>query len=117
MVLFVTSNEFVLLSTFDFTRLFINLTIAVAAIDGNGIVAPYSVQGSNLLVSAFGDGDPDQGIDGTIVSVYPLYTCLNRIRNKLKSLEVTSKKKTRIEYHKQVIESRRAFLECGIFFY
>lgn len=43
-------------------------TIPVAAMDGNGIVAPYSVQGSNLLVSAFGDGDPDQGIDGTIVT-------------------------------------------------
>ncbi|NET11288.1 MAG: S8 family serine peptidase [Symploca sp. SIO2B6] len=43
-------------------------TIAVAAIDGNGIVAPYSVQGSNLLVSAFGDGDPEFGIDGSIVT-------------------------------------------------
>ena len=43
-------------------------TIPVAAMDGNGIVAPYSVQGSNLLVTAFGDGDPDRGIDGTIVT-------------------------------------------------
>lgn len=43
-------------------------TIAVAAIDGNGIFAPYSVQGSNLLVSAFGDGDPTFGIPGTIVT-------------------------------------------------
>ena len=43
-------------------------TIAVAAIDGDGIVAPYSVQGSNLLVSAFGDGDPNFGIPGSIVT-------------------------------------------------
>ena len=43
-------------------------TIAVAAIDGNGIVAPYSVQGSNLLVSAFGDGDPNFGSPGSIVT-------------------------------------------------
>ncbi|MEM9215950.1 MAG: S8 family serine peptidase [Cyanobacteria bacterium P01_F01_bin.150] len=43
-------------------------TISVAAIDGDGIVAPYSVQGSNLLVSAFGDGDPTQGIPGSIVT-------------------------------------------------
>ncbi|NEQ99335.1 MAG: S8 family serine peptidase [Cyanothece sp. SIO2G6] len=43
-------------------------TIAVAAIDGDGIVAPYSVQGSNLLVSAFGDGDPRFGVDGSIVT-------------------------------------------------
>ncbi|WP_159783649.1 S8 family serine peptidase [Sodalinema gerasimenkoae] len=32
-------------------------TIAVAAIDGHGVGAPYSSQGANLLVSAFGDGD------------------------------------------------------------
>lgn len=43
-------------------------TIAVAAIDGNGVFAPYSVQGSNLLVSAFGDGDPELGIPGSIVT-------------------------------------------------
>lgn len=43
-------------------------TISVAAIDGEGIVAPYSVQGSNLLVSAFGDGDPNFGIPGSIVT-------------------------------------------------
>ncbi|MFO8040668.1 MAG: S8 family serine peptidase [Sodalinema sp.] len=43
-------------------------TIAVAAIDGYGVAAPYSNQGSNLLVSAFGDGDPSQGRPGTIVT-------------------------------------------------
>lgn len=43
-------------------------TIAVAAIDGHGVSAPYSNQGSNLLVSAFGDGDSSQGRPGTIVT-------------------------------------------------
>lgn len=43
-------------------------TIAVAAIDGDGIFAPYSVQGSSLLVSAFGDGNPEFSIPGTIVT-------------------------------------------------
>ena len=43
-------------------------TIAVAAIDGKGIYAPYSVPGANLLVSAFGDGDPSNDVDGTIVT-------------------------------------------------
>ncbi|WP_159783651.1 S8 family serine peptidase [Sodalinema gerasimenkoae] len=42
-------------------------TIAVAAIDGQGIAAPYSSQGANLLVSAFGDGDGDE-IPGTIAT-------------------------------------------------
>ncbi|TAO04273.1 MAG: hypothetical protein EYR95_04045, partial [Phormidium sp. SL48-SHIP] len=42
-------------------------TIAVAAIDGQGIGAPYSSQGANLLVSAFGDGDGEE-IPGTIAS-------------------------------------------------
>ncbi|KPQ38727.1 MAG: Ca-binding subtilysin family protease [Phormidium sp. OSCR] len=42
-------------------------TIAVAAIDGQGIAAPYSSQGANLLVSAFGDGDGEE-IPGTIAT-------------------------------------------------
>ncbi|AFY83583.1 S8 family serine peptidase [Oscillatoria acuminata] len=41
--------------------------IAVAAINGNGIYAPYSVPGANLLVSAFGDEDPNTG-SGTILT-------------------------------------------------
>ncbi|MGB3494739.1 MAG: S8 family serine peptidase [Elainellaceae cyanobacterium] len=43
-------------------------TIAVAALDGDGVFAPYSVQGSSLLVSAFGDGDPGFNRPGTIVT-------------------------------------------------
>ncbi|MCC5897778.1 MAG: hypothetical protein EA395_02385 [Phormidium sp. GEM2.Bin31] len=43
-------------------------TIAVAAIDGNGIHAPYSNPGSSLLVSAFGDGDDERNIPASIVT-------------------------------------------------
>ncbi|MBW4497579.1 MAG: CHRD domain-containing protein [Oscillatoria princeps RMCB-10] len=45
-------------------------TIAVSAVDANGVFAPYSVQGANLLVSAFGDGDPsaEPSIPGTILT-------------------------------------------------
>jgi|GEM_PF-1508482 Ca2+-binding RTX toxin-like protein/subtilisin-like proprotein convertase family protein len=43
-------------------------TIAVSAVDADGVFAPYSVQGANLLVSAFGDGDPTNNLDGTIVT-------------------------------------------------
>ncbi|WP_159783653.1 S8 family serine peptidase [Sodalinema gerasimenkoae] len=43
-------------------------TIAVAAMDGNGIHAPYSNLGSSLLVSAFGDGDDEREIPASIVT-------------------------------------------------
>ena len=43
-------------------------TIAVAAIDGKGIAAPYSVAGANLLVSAFGDEISANEDGGTIVT-------------------------------------------------
>ncbi|MBW4497580.1 MAG: S8 family serine peptidase, partial [Oscillatoria princeps RMCB-10] len=45
-------------------------TIAVTAVDANGVFAPYSAQGANLLVSAFGDGNfiAEPLIPGTIVT-------------------------------------------------